>query len=331
MKERLELQKYKKILIIVAIFALLFSAGVIVYAAYTHSLNAQRTIAPYDSVDADKFSSNYLLKVVNSRENFKTIFTTDVEVEASTSITICNYAQGKQTQPNNNIVTYTITARLVYYDGVSDYVAATSEYLTNNSYSSYSVSIRKKGGSTVTLNSSHLSDSTHSGSLAANVASSDTYVLEFSTHFAQNNPNLYVEIVATNNSAISLKGIFNADIRSQGVTNSSTGSLTDDQGNAPGAYDGYNYAISGFGSGVFTLSWNTNYVDISAASLLELMEIDGFSKTGPTDGIVTIRFNVDSDAESRYEIQFYKVNITNEGWTGASPSMATIVTYSFNQ
>ena len=329
MKGKLELHKYRIILIIFAIFTLLFSVGVVTYAAYTHSLSAQRTIAPYDTIDSVKFSSNYLSQVNYSRENVKTILTTAPEIGASTSITICNYPQGKQTQPSNNTVTYGIVARLVYYDG-ADYVPATSQYLTDNNLLSHTVTIRKKNGSSVTLNSSHLSDNSLGGTLTANTASSDTFILEFSTPFNQNNPNLFVELVATDNNSIVLRGIFSADVRSQGVTNSWSGAFTDDTANNPCDYDGFNYAISGFGSGVFTLSWDTNYVDISAASLLELAKIDGYSKSGPTNGIVTVTFNVDSDVASRYEIQFYKINITNEGWTGPSPSMATIVTHNFN-
>ena len=327
MKGKLELQKYRIILIIFALCTLLFSVGVITYAAYTHSLNAQRTIAPYDSVESDKFSSNYLLKVTYSRENVKTILTTDALISASTSITVCNYAQGKQTQPNNNVVNYSVSATLVYYDeSAEDYLPVDASYLTSKGYSGYSISLRKKNGSTVTLNSSHLADTSLSGTLAANEAHSDTFILTFSTDFASN-PNLFIEILATDSgSATSLKGIFGADVRSQGVTNSWSGSFTDDNANDPSDYDGFNYAISGFGSGVFTLSWNTNYVDISAASLIDLMEITGFTKTGPTDGIVTISFDVDSDDISRYEIQFYKVNITTESWS----DMEDIVTHNFS-
>ena len=50
------------IVVFAVILVLAISIGVITYAAYTHSLHTQRTIAPYDS--SEKFSSNVTANIL---------------------------------------------------------------------------------------------------------------------------------------------------------------------------------------------------------------------------------------------------------------------------
>ncbi|MBR4335481.1 MAG: hypothetical protein IKP74_03405, partial [Clostridia bacterium] len=86
---------------------------------------------------------------------------------------------------------------------------------------------------------------------------------------------------------------------------------------------GFNYRISGVGSGNFTLRWDSAKVGISALSLLTLLEIEGAQQVGSS-----ITFPVNAGDESLYDVQFYKVNITNETWSDMTNS---VVTFDFNE
>lgn len=312
------MSKMKKIIIVVAVCTLLLSFGAIIYGAYTHSLNAQRTIAPYESVDGDRFSSNYLLRVANSKENIKTIFVTDGSQAPTAVVTICNYIQGKQNKPNENDVEYTLSAKFVYIDDNGVVQDA-------DSASTYSVTITKEVEPPdppiiVTLNNSHLATNQSDifrGTLTRNAAYSDTYIIAFSTDFApvQPKPNLYLELTATWQD-ITLKGLFNADVRVQGASNAWSGSFNDDRSTPPSAYDGFNYLVSGIGSGRVTITWNSSLVTISYESLVTLRDIAGTTTTSNS-----VSFNVDSDIVGRYEIQFYKVDTISQTWDAMNSSV----------
>lgn len=294
----------KKIIISIIVGVLLLSFGAIIYAAYTHSLSAQRTIAPYDNINGDRFSSNYLTKVADSVNNHKTVFVSSGEISPQVVVTICNYIQGRQNKPNTGTLNYTITARLVYLDnGVV--TEADSAYISDNLLSAYSVTITNANGSpSITLNSSHLSDSTLTGTLTANVADSDTYVVEFSANFAVNKPNLYLEMSATDGDTI-IKALFSADIRTAGASNAWTGRFNDDDNNDPYDYDGYNYLVSGVGAGTVTIEWDSAHLTLSYESIAELID-NGATLVGNT-----ITFDVDSSVTDRYELQFYKVSVSS--------------------
>ncbi len=307
------MSKMKKIIIVAAVCTLLLSFGAIIYGAYTHSLNAQRTIAPYESVDGDRFSSNYLLRVADSKENIKTIFVTDGSQAPTAVVTICNYIQGKQNKPNENDVAYTLSAKFVYIDDDGKVQDAASA-------STYSVTITKEVEPpiSVTLNNSHLATNESDifgGTLTRNAAYSDTYIIAFSTNFAPDRTNLYLELTATWQD-ITLKGLFNADVRVQGASNAWSGSFNDDRSTPPSAYDGFNYLVSGIGSGRVTITWNSSLVTISYESLVTLLDIAGTTTTSNS-----VSFNVDSDVVGRYEIQFYKVDTISQTWDAMNSSV----------
>lgn len=310
-------------LIAVTVALILSIVAIGTYAAYTNSRNAQRTVAT-DKAHGERFSSNVLRKG-NSRDNVKTIYVTEATSLPTQIVTVSNYEHGKQNSPNSEEIVYVVTVRLVKYDASTDdkYVPVDAAYMTANSLTGYTVNVTR-GSTTVTLSSSHLSDASFVGTLEENVASSDVYTLEFSNNFAPNKPNLYVEMIVTpqNVGLQIMRAVFKTDMRAAGASNAWTGSFTDDtEAGTPSEYDGYNYSVAGVGSGTVTLTWDATKVALSDLSISKLLSITGATKTGSS-----ITFAVNSGVESRYDLQFYKVNITTETW---SVMNSTVVTFSF--
>ena len=149
--------------------------------------------------------------------------------------------------------------------------------------------------------------------LTAGTSASDVFTLTFSDNFAENQPNLYVEMIAvpTDESLPTIRGIFRTGIRVEGATNAWTGAFADDDDHTPDQYAGLNYTVTGIGSGTFTLKWDGTLVELSWVSINELLEIDGATKVGNT-----ITFPVNSDTVARYDLQFYKAgDISGKSWS----------------
>ena len=305
-------------LIFVSVLAVSFTVSAIVYAAYTNSKNTQRTIATYDTA-GERFSSNYLKK---GNIGVTTLFV-DSGDRPSTTITVCNYEQGKLSKPSTSAISYEITFSFVKYDSVNElYVDATA-----GEVGTYSVKVTNGGGE-ATINSSNLSHTFSDKEFAAGEPQSDAYFIEMSADFATVRPNLLLSVVVTptGTGVSELAGLFNADLRAQEAEVSWRGYFDDDTSVTPAGYNGFNYVITGTGSGTFTLNWNGSKVSLSDVSKIELLKLDDASMNGNS-----ISFKVDSTENSRFAIQFYKVNITSETWEQMSNATGTIgiVTFSF--
>lgn len=311
-----------------ALAGLLVVAGsIFTVAVFTNSLHAQRTIAAYD-VEGARFSSNYLLKG-NSKNNVRTFYTTDPEVPAAGLITICNYPQGHQTMCNIDNFQYSLTARLVRFDENEDdrYVPVDAAYMAAFPASSYTVTVTDGASASIVLSDAALTGRLPaSGSYAftGGTARADVFEVSFSPSFAANQPNLYLELTATPSDGTlpTIRGIFKPALRAAGAANHWTGAFRDDTSHAANQYSGFNYLITGTGSGTVTLTWDTTRIRISDKSLDDLLSIAG--ATGSAGQVV---FPVDSDDESRYDLQFYPVSITDETWTQMNNS---VVTFAFS-
>lgn len=294
-----------------------------VYAAYTHSLHAQRTIAPYGV--GIRFSSNYLVQG-DASSNVNTIYTTDASASGTnpaTVVTICNYTQGKQNDPSQNDISYVLTAKLVKIVN-DEYVDAASSDFSNGEFITVKI-----GENTVTFNNSNGSNTySFNGTLAGRRANVDVYELVLSKGFATEKPNLYIMLSAdpTDESLPIISGIFRADVRSEGETKSWSGTFSDDMTNYdPSDYDGYNYIITGFGEGECNLTWDKSKVNINYISLSNILSNEG-SNLSENGNQMSLTFEVDSNVENRYEIQFYKVDIDeNTTWE----TMNEVITFSF--
>ena len=306
---------YMRAAIVLLILSLLVTSGIFIYAKFTNSLQAQRTVAAYDTL-GERFSSNYLQKGENA--NLRTVAVASASETPLAVVTVCNYEQGRQMYVNPQDIPYGLSMRLVKYDQAQGkYVAATA-----GDVGSYEISV-EKDETTVVLNSGKLyDDSSFSGTLPSSSATSDAYTVVFSPY--QNE--IYLEITAVPDVLTHLSdlhAILKAEIRLAGAMSSWEGSFRDPTSNAPASYDGFNYRISGVGSGNFTLRWDSAKVGISALSLLTLLEIEGAQQVGSS-----ITFPVNAGDEALYDVQFYKVNITNETWSDMTNS---VVTFDFNE
>ena len=329
MKNEKATSKLNKGVLLVLVFAVLLGslAGVagIVFARYTNSQHAQRTIAPYDFGGA-RFSSNYL-NGGESKDNIKVLYVSGEDVRPGAGVTVCNYQQENQLRVNDSNITYDLTIRLVRYnESTGRYDALSAADLTTYSLQAYSVEIKKFGdANTYTLgynSGSALVEKVYENyTLIADVAQSDSFSIKFSAKdgentdgcFALNTPNLYVEMEAeakTGGSLPTLRGIFKVGgIKSEGTTNSWEGMFADSHTYLPNDYDGFNYTVSGVGQGRFTLKWDSTKVALRDDTLLSLLAIPGVSQSGST-----ISFPVNSDDVSRYDLHFYKVNVSGVSW-----------------
>lgn len=300
--------------ILLLIFSLFLSFGIFTYAKFTNSLQAQRTVAAYDTL-GERFSSNYLQALANA--NVRTVTVASGSEIPMAIVTVCNYEQGRQTHVNTVDVPYTLSMRLVKYNtSTGVYEAATA-----GDVGGYGISV-SHAGTTVTLDAGNLSDaSTFSGTLPHLTATSDAYTVVFNPY--QNTICLEMTVTPDSGTHLStLRGILKAEIRMAGASSSWAGSFQDSTAESPATYDGFNYRVTGVGSGTFTLRWDSSKVGISAVSLMTLLGIEGATRVGNS-----ITFPVDAEVESFYDLQFYKVNVTSETWSDMTNS---VVTFDFN-
>lgn len=307
------MKKLNKTLIAAVLIALIgasFCFVAISFAAYTHSSRAQRTIAAYP-MDGESFSSNYLI-IGDSSANIRTLYVTNAALMPSTVVTVCNYRQGMQNKPNEESISYSIEMKLCYYDQAEgEFKQATPAYLTANSLTGEEYKVTVISGSvSVTLGSAALSDTTtFSGTLAGRTANSHSYTVILGTGFAADNPNLYFEMNAIPDGGLSaISGMFTAGLKAEGATNNWTGAFNE---STLDGYDGFNYVVTGTGEGTFYLRWDSSIVELSYQSLRMLDT--AATRIGETS-YYYISFAVDSDTESRYDLQFYKVDVDGVGW-----------------
>ena len=302
----------KMLVIIISLSALVCIALVPVsFAIFTGSAFAQRTIGAYDAY-GETFTSNYLRSGA-ARDNEIPAYTTDEVREASAYITVCNYPQGHQSRYSKTDIRFTLRAELVYYDEDEPtdekYKKVNSSYMS--SFAGHSVQIED-----MTLGNGTLEATMPASgfiTLQGKRASTSTFHVLFSTEFNTDpQPNLFVRLTATPEGEMlpTLSGIIKPAKKAQGASNNWTGTFRDDTENPVNDYDGFNYIVSGMGTGTFTLTWDSTRVGLSYVSQKTLLEIAGATKTGDS-----ITFIVDSDVESRYEIQFYKVNTAGAEWS----------------
>lgn len=293
------------VIILCVVTVLLFTTT----AIFTSVRNAQRTIAAYNT-EGDRFSSNYLLKG-NLKDNVRTVYTTGASLPVVAVVTVCNYQQGMQALPYADAIAYTMTARLVKYDdsATDKYVPVNASYISSESLTGYTVTV-SDGTVTHTLGNTTLSD-TFTATLTGGTADSVAYTVTFGSGFAGNKPNLYLELTAVPNTPYlpTITGVFKPDFRAAGASDHWTGSFRDDSATAPSRYDGYNYLVTGTGSGTATVSWDGTKVTLSDVSRDLLLSVSGATQSGNS-----ITFPVDSDIESRFDLQFYKKNVTSETW-----------------
>ena len=313
-----------RVSVLLLILSLFVSCGIFTYAKFTNSLFAQRTVAAYDSA-GERFSSNYLQ--AGNGVNVRTISVASNVETPMAIVTVCNYDQGRQRFVNSQDISYTVRLEVVKFDNETGrYVAATGADVGANrirvTHNRVSVDFYYNSAEDYCFSDT----STFSGTLAADVASSDAYEVVF-TPF-QKTVFLRMTVTPTDEDLhlSPLSGILKSDIRMAGASSVWYGAFQDSEGTEldpilPSDYDGFNYRVSGVGSGTFTLRWDSSKVEILTPSLLTLLAIPGAVKRGSS-----ITFSVNAENVDLYDLQFYRVNITDEDWDEMAES---VVTYTF--
>ena len=300
MKKIFKILKIRHFVLLLVLLFVLISSSIVSYAAYTHSLHAQRTIAPYEINDS--FSSNYLL---DNSDNTRVILTSN-ENDVTILVTICNYPQGKPMQYYDDNITYTLS--LVFNVGTAEndtYVVEAKKENNNE--------IKRLGLGSVTIENETVSLSNTNSfinqTISGTEANIDIYKITFSSSFVNRGCNVLVVADPNNNDLHTLYATFRIETQTS-ISNDWRGDYAEYNINTPNSYDGFNYIITGKGSGSLKLEWKKSDVNISKVSLDLLLSITGATYS-EQDGKARIVFNVDSDVQDRYELQFYKIGHTN--------------------
>ena len=313
------------IIMIASLIAVLFATGT--FAAYTNSRYAQRTLAVVEG-QGKRFSSNCLEKGY-SKENVQTSYVHSSSEPPSKIITVCNYERGNPSKPYDGIITYSITAKFVKYDAGDSrrYIPVDAAYISDQGLTAYSATLTYSGagGGSITLQGSTVSDSLTGKTLESESpirGVSDVYTLNFSTNFVLAQPNLYVEITVhpENADLNDICGVFKTGLKAPGVVNDWTGAFNYNPAKSPSDYDGYTYRVSGVGSGTVTITWDDTVVTLSDESF---NKISGATKLGSS-----ITFNVNSEILDLYDLNFYKVHVTDETWTDMNTE---VVVFDFDE
>ena len=285
----------------VMLFAAIFGVS---YAEYVKSSSVKQVIGSYDN-DGALFSSNYLVMNMNPSTNvYKRFFYTSEEgTPVSGSITFCNYAQGNPARTYEADIVYTVTAKLVTVTEVA------GVYVKNDADAAaagaHTVKLSFKGGSEITLSASNLSHTFAASTLDRHLSATDILAVEFDGDFKNaGSLCLYVAAVPTAAQAgvNTLDAVFAVALNSGEQRNVWEGEFTDSASGAPAQpyFDGFNYNITGVGSGTCTLSWDNTKLQISQVFLA------AYGLTPAVSGDRTsVTFAVDSDVLNRYDLQFY--------------------------
>lgn len=323
--------KHNRIITAVAacLLLLVMLGSIIVYAEYTKSSSVKRVVAPYVSSGV-LFSSNYMsTKPDGGSFNKRFVYTASSEAPATTIVTICNYSQGNSTIVYDQSIGYTLHAKLVVVDG------GTKSDATAGDVGGKTVTLTYKNNAAVPLSSSRLSYDFASSTLETGHASTDECMLTFSAGF-NDGTGVQLELWTTFDGSYQgitdLEGVFAYYVANESATAHWSGYVDEDGARGvassalPSAYDGFNYVITGSGSGRVRLSWNTALVEpnrliinriFSTVSSGAAASTGTYSASGAsvTAGVISgsgavtweyIEFNVDSEIKDRYDLQFYR-------------------------
>ncbi len=300
----------RRLAVIAAVILIFLAAGSVVYAEFIKSSRAKRVIATYGD-EGSLYSSNYLLANRDPSLNVyrRLIYQADGATTANGDVTVCNYAQGNPSKVNGEDITYRLTATLMVLSEANGAYVKTPA--TSAEVGVHSVKIRLNGGAQQTLSSSVLTYTFPDQILDHRATSTHICSLEFDGAFKEERALcLYLSAVPVNPppGVHTLDAVFSVVENSDELRNSWTGEFNEKSyAEAPRQpnFDGFNYVVSGMGSGTCVLSWDNTKLRISQVFLVQ----NGF--TAVDSGTQTsVTFAVDSDLVNRYDLQFYYADET---------------------
>ncbi|MGN0597458.1 MAG: hypothetical protein ACI4J1_09055 [Ruminiclostridium sp.] len=280
-----------------------FVLGIAVFGAYTN-VNSVKRVVSTQGLSGTAFSSNYLNLAAKDALSYtlKTITLSESGETSTFEVNVCNYVHNNPSQVNEKTIAYTFTLTLYNLDGTRNTSDFTGLSVTYNGNTQYSFT----DGECVIIGNS----------LAGGTKSVDSFRITVPRSFMDT---VHIQAVAEPNDAsylytdnYKLGRMFAFSSGGETETNW-TGSFTETTAQG---YDGFNYGVKGQGKGTVTLAWDSTQLEINKVFL------DKYGLAEASSGnMKSVSFSVDSDLQSRYDIQFYKTE------TGVYTDIATLSGY----
>lgn len=286
-----------------------------VLAAYTSVSSVKRVVSTQKGAGM-LFSSNYL--TIDENDLPRMITFSSMETSPCVKVNVCNYPQ-TMIKHNDKDITYTMTVELVDSGGNA---------VTNADYSVEYNGEKKTFESNSKIEFSPLK-------LTADDFNKHEFVLTFDKSQLTKS-DIYMKVTATPTDQAELKSL-SAKLGVIYINDNTSATWTGtfiDNATSPKDLDGFNYRLSGSGEGTVTLTWNTNYVDISPW----FKNTYKLTISKDSSGIATATLKVNSAEKNQYDIQFYRTNGINssEQWSDNNHTNITVndsgfVSMSFTQ
>ena len=265
-----------------------------VLAAYTSVSSVKRVVSTQKGAGM-LFSSNYL--TIDENDLPRMITFSSMETSPCVTVNVCNYPQ-TMIKHNDKDITYTLTVELVDSNGNA---------VTSADYSVEYGSEKKTFESNSKIEFSPLK-------LTADDFNKHEFVLTFDESQLTKS-DIYMKVTATPTDQAELKPL-SAKLGVIYINDNTSATWTGtfiDNATSPKDLDGFNYRLSGSGEGTVTLTWNTNYVDISPW----FKNTYKLTISKDSSGIATATLKVNSAEKNQYDIQFYRTNgiNANEVWS----------------
>lgn len=265
-----------------------------VLAAYTSVSSVKRVVSTQKGAGM-LFSSNYL--TIDENDLPRMITFSSMETSPCVTVNVCNYPQ-TMIKHNDKDITYTMTVELVDSNG--------------NAVTSADYSVEYNGEKKTFESNSKIEFSPLK--LTADDFNKHEFVLTFDKSQLTKS-DIYMKVTATPTDQAELKPL-SAKLGVIYINDNTSATWTGtfiDNATSPKDLDGFNYRLSGSGEGTVTLTWNTNYVDISPW----FKNTYKLTISKDSSGIATATLKVNSAEKNQYDIQFYRTNgiNANEVWS----------------
>lgn len=265
-----------------------------VLAAYTSVSSVKRVVSTQKGAGM-LFSSNYL--TIDENDLPRMITFSSMETSPCVTVNVCNYPQ-TMIKHNDKDITYTLTVELVDSGGNA---------VTNADYSVEYNGEKKTFESNSKIEFSPLK-------LTADDFNKHEFTLTFDKSQLTKS-DIYMKVTATPTDQAELKSL-SAKLGVIYINDNTSATWTGtfiDNATSPKDLDGFNYRLSGSGEGTVTMTWNTNYVDISPW----FKNTYKLTISKDSSGIATATLKVNSAEKNQYDIQFYRTNgiNANEVWS----------------
>ena len=294
MKDRFIKKLKRSWLVIWIAFAAAALSTIGVMAAYTSVSSVKRVVSTQKGAGM-LFSSNYL--TIDENDLPRMITFSSMETSPCVTVNVCNYPQ-TMIKHNDKDITYTMTVELVDSNG--------------NAVTSADYSVEYNGEKKTFESNSKIEFSPLK--LTADDFNKHEFVLTFDKSQLTKS-DIYMKVTATPTNQAELKPL-SAKLGVIYINDNTSATWTGtfiDNATSPKDLDGFNYRLSGSGEGTVTLTWNTNYVDISPW----FKNTYKLTISKDSSGIATATLKVNSAEKNQYDIQFYRTNgiNANEVWS----------------